>query len=175
MGLSRVVLVGDRGMLTEAPRRGQTVDWVSALRGPAIRALVDSGAVQLSLFGARPVEVTSDAYPGERLMVCRNPFGRGAREEVAALLDATEAVLAPIAAATRRTKRRARREQNRGANRVIGRNKMAKHFAWSIDNKGVFSYRRIPSSIAAEAALDGLYVVRTIARPHMPGGARTSV
>ena len=168
-GLSRVVLVGDRGMLTEARIREEVkpagLDWVSALRGPAIRALVDSGAVQLSLFDERDlVEVTSDAYPGERLMVCRNPLLAEERaRKRAALLDATEAVLAPIAAATRRTKRRLRGESKIGVRvgRVIGRYKMAKHFAWSIDNKGVFSYRRIPSSIAAEAALDGLYVVRT--------------
>ena len=78
-GLSRVVLVGDRGMLTEARIREEVepagLDWVSALRGPAIRKLVDSGAVQLSLFDERDlVEVRSEAYPGERLMVCRNPL-----------------------------------------------------------------------------------------------------
>jgi len=168
-GLSRVVLVGDRGMLTEARIREEVkpagLDWVSALRGPAIRALVDSGAVQLSLFDERDlVEITSDAYPGERLMVCRNPLLAEERaRKRAALLDATEAVLAPIAAATRRTKRRLTGERNIGARvgKVIGRYKMAKHFAWSIDDKGVFTYQRNASSIAAEAALDGLYVVRT--------------
>jgi len=163
------VLVGDRGMLTEARIREEVkpagLDWVSALRGPAIRALVDSGAVQLSLFDERDlVEITSDAYPGERLMVCRNPLLAEERaRKRAALLDATEAVLAPIAAATRRTKRRLTGERNIGARvgKVIGRYKMAKHFAWSIDDKGVFTYQRNASSIAAEAALDGLYVVRT--------------
>ena len=107
-GLSRVVLVGDRGMLTEARIREEVapagLDWVGALRGPAIRALVESGAVQLSLFDERDlVELTSDAYPGERLVVCRNPLlaeERARKRE--ALLDATEAVLEPIAAATRR-------------------------------------------------------------------------
>ena len=168
-GLSRVVLVGDRGMLTEARIREEVepagLDWVSALRGPAIRALVESGAMQLSLFDERDlVELTSDAYPGERLMVCRNPLlaeERARKRE--ALLDATEAVLAPIAAATRREKRRLRGESKIGARvgRVIGRYKMAKHFEWSIDEKGVLTYRRNASSIAAEAALDGLYVVRT--------------
>ena len=168
-GLSRVVLVGDRGMLTEARIREEVepsgLDWVSALRGPAIRALVESGAVQLSLFDERDlVEVTSDAYPGERLMVCRNPLlaeERARKRE--ALLDATEAVLEPIAAATRREKRRLSGESKIGARvgRVIVRYKMAKHFEWSIDEKGLFTYRRNASSIAAEAALDGLYVVRT--------------
>ena len=110
-GLSRVVLVGDRGMLTEARIREEVepagLDWISALRGPAIRALVESGAVQLSLFDERDlVEVTSDAYPGERLVVCRNPLLAEERaRKRAALLDATEAVLAPIGAATRREKR----------------------------------------------------------------------
>ena len=168
-GLSRVVLVGDRGMLTEARIREQVkpagLDWVSALRGPAIRALVESGAVQLSLFDERDlVEVTSDAYPGERLMVCRNPLlaeERARKRE--ALLDATEAVLEPIAAATRREKRRLSGESKIGARvgKVIGRYKMAKHFEWSIDEKAGFTYRRNASSIAAEAAVDGLYVVRT--------------
>ena len=168
-GLSRVVLVGDRGMLTEARIREEVepagLDWISALRGPAIRALVESGAVQLSLFDERDlVEVTSDAYPGERLVVCRNPLLAEERaRKRAALLDATEAVLAPIAAATRREKRRLRGESKIGARvgRVITRYKMAKHFEWSIDEKGGFTYRRNASSIAAEAALDGLYVVRT--------------
>ena len=168
-GLSRVVLVGDRGMLTEARIREEVapagLDWVSALRGPAIRALVESGTVQLSLFDERDlVEVTSDAYPGERLMVCRNPLLAEERaRKRAALLDATEAVLAPIGAATRREKRRLRGESKIGARvgKVIARYKMAKHFEWSIDEKGFFTYRRNASSIAAEAALDGLYVVRT--------------
>ena len=168
-GLSRVVLVGDRGMLTEARIREEVepggLDWISALRGPAIRALVESGAVQLSLFDERDlVEVTSDAYPGERLMVCRNPLLAEERaRKRAALLDATEAVLAPIGAATRREKRRLSGESKIGARvgKVIGRYKMAKHFEWSIDEKEGFTYRRNASSIAAEAALDGLYVVRT--------------
>ena len=168
-GLSRVVLVGDRGMLTEARIREEVepagLDWVSALRGPAIRALVESGAVQLSLFDERDlVEVTSDAYPGERLMVCRNPLLAEERaRKRSALLDATEAVLAPIGAATRREKRRLSGESKIGARvgKVIGRYKMAKHFEWSIDEKGGLTYRRNASSIAAEAALDGLYVVRT--------------
>jgi len=180
--LSRVVLVGDRGMLTEARLREEVqpagFDWVSALRGPAIRALVESGAVQLSLFDERDlVEVTCDAYPGERLMVCRNP--RLAEERArkrAALLDATEAVLEPIAAATRRPKRRLTGERAIGVRvgKVIGRYKMAKHFTWSIDAQGMFAYRRNVASIAAEAALDGLYVVRTSV-PETVLDARASV
>lgn len=180
--LSRVVLVGDRGMLTEARLREEVqpagFDWVSALRGPAIRALVESGAVQWSLFDERDlVEVTCDAYPGERLMVCRHP--RLAEERArkrAALLDATEAVLEPIAAATRRPKRRLTGERAIGVRvgKVIGRYKMAKHFTWSIDAQGMFASRRNVASIAAEAALDGLYVVRTSV-PETVLDARASV
>ena len=110
------------------------------------------------------MELTTDAYPGERLMVCRNPLlaqERARKRE--ALLDATEALLEPIAVATRREKRRLSGESQIGARvgKVIGRYKMAKHFEWSIDQKGLFTYRRNASSIAAEAALDGLYVIRT--------------
>ena len=168
-GLSRVVLVGDRGILTEARIREEVapagLDWISALRGPAIRRLVESGVVQLSLFDEKDlVEVRSDAYPGERLMVCRNPLlacERARKRE--ALLDAAEALLEPIAAATRRTQRRLTGAERIGeqVGKVIGRYKMAKHFVWSIDAEGRFTYRRNAEAIDAEAALDGLYAVRT--------------
>ena len=168
-GLSRVVLVGDRGMLTEARIRKEVepagLDWISALRGPAIRALVEAGDVEMSLFDERDlVEITSDAYPGERLMVCRNPLlaedrARKRRE----LLEATEALLEPVAAATRRDKRRLKGREKIGerVGKVIGRYKVAKHFTWAIDDDGVFGFRRDDASIAAEARLDGLYVIRT--------------
>ena len=105
-GLSKVVLVGDRGMLTEARIREELkpagLEWIGALRGPAIRKLVESGAVQLSLFDEKDlVEIRTDAYPGERLMVCRNPLLAAERaRKREALLQATEALLEPIAAAT---------------------------------------------------------------------------
>ena len=167
-GFSRVVLVGDRGMLTEARIREDVrpagLDWISALRGPAVRSLVESGAVQLSLFDETDlVEIRSDAYPGERLMVCRNPLlaqERARKRE--ALLRATEALLDPIVAATRRDKRRLQGKDRIGlrAGKVVGKYKMAKHFDLDIEDDA-FGYRRKPESIAAEAALDGLYVVRT--------------
>ena len=168
-GLSKVVLVGDRGMLTEARIREEVkpagLDWIGALRGSAIRKLVESGAVQMSLFDETDlVEVQSDAYPGERLMVCRNPLLAQERaRKRGELLDATEALLKPIVAATRRASRRLKGEDRIGerVGRVIGRYKMAKHFTWSIDENGRFRYRRDAGSIAAEAALDGLYVIRT--------------
>ena len=168
-GLSKVVLVGDRGMLTEARIREEVrpagLDWIGALRGPAIRKLVESGAVRMSLFDERDlVEVRSDAYPGERLMVCRNPLladERARKREE--LLRATEKLLEPVAAATRREKRRLKGADRIGerVGKVIGKFKMAKHFEWDIDGEGRFDHRRDAASIAAEAALDGLYVVRT--------------
>ena len=167
-GLERVVLVGDRGMLTEARIREEVrpagLDWVSALRCDAIRKLVESGAVQLSVFDERDlVEIRCDAYPGERLMVCRNPqlaTERAAKRE--ALLQATEALLDPIVAATARNKRRLKGEDRIGVRvgKVIGKYKMAKHFELDITEQA-FHYRRNTESIAREAALDGLYVVRT--------------
>ena len=167
-GFSRVVLVGDRGMLTEARIREEVrpsgLDWISALRGPAVRSLVESGAVQLSLFDETDlVEIRSDAYPGERLMVCRNPLlaeERARKREE--LLRATEALLDPIAAAASREKRRLKGADKIGVRvgKVVGKYKMAKHFDLDIEDDA-FGYRRKPESIAAEAALDGLYVVRT--------------
>ena len=167
-GFSRVVLVGDRGMLTEARIREDVrpsgLDWISALRGPAVRSLVESGAVQLSLFDETDlVEIRSDAYPGERLMVCRNPLLAAERaRKREELLRATEALLDPIVAAARREKRRLKGADKIGVRvgKVVGKYKMAKHFELDIE-EDAFGYRRKPESIAAEAALDGLYVVRT--------------
>ena len=139
---SKVVLVGDRGMLTQARIREEVepagLDWISALRGPAIRALMQAGEVEMSLFDERDLlEITSDAYPGERLIVCRNPLlaeDRAARRQD--LLAATEALLEPIAEATRREKRRFEDPEKIGerVGKVIGRDKMAKHVTWAIDD-----------------------------------------
>ena len=167
--LSKVVLVGDRGMLTQARIREEVkpagVDWISALRGPAIRSLVEAGDVEMSLFDERDlVEITSDAYPGERLMVCRNPLlAEDRARKRQELLEATEALLEAIAAATRREKRRLKGREKIGerVGKVIGKYKMAKHLTWTIDDDGVFTYERDEASIAAEARLDGLYVIRT--------------
>ena len=167
--LARVVLVGDRGMLTAARIREEVkpsgLDWISALRGPAIRALVEAGDVEMSLFDERDlVEITSDAYPGERLMVCRNPLlAEDRARKRSELLEATEALLEPIAAATRRDRRRLKGREKIGerVGKVIGKYKMAKHIAWSIDDDGVLTWWRDEASISAEARLDGLYVIRT--------------
>ena len=167
-GLHRVVLVGDRGMLTEARIREDVkpagLNWISALRSSAIRELVESGAVQMSLFDETDlVEIRSDAYPGERLMVCRNPLLAAERARKREdLLQATERLLEPIAAATTREKRRLAGKDKIGlrVGKSIGKYKMAKHFVLDIVDHS-FGYRRNPSSIAREAALDGLYIVRT--------------
>ena len=120
--------------------------------------------MQLSLFDDTDlVEIRSDAYPGERLMVCRNPLLAEERARKRdELLEATEALLEPIVAATRREKRRLKGADKIGVRvgKVVGQYKMAKHFDLDIHDEA-FGYRRKPESIAAEAALDGLYVVRT--------------
>ena len=134
------------------------------MRSSAIRELVESGAVQMSLFDETDlVEIRCDAYPGERLMVCRNPLLAAERARKRKdLLQATERLLEPIAAATTREKRRLAGKDKIGlrVGKVVGKYKMAKHFELDIADHS-FGYRRNPSSIAREAALDGLYIVRT--------------
>ena len=167
--LDRVVLVGDRGMLTSArieqDLKPAGLDWITALRAPAIQALAgESGPLQLSLFDQRQLaEITSPAYPGERLVVCRNPDlaaeRRRKREE---LLQATEHDLAKIRAATRRA-RAPLRGQGQIALKVgavLGRRKVAKHFCLTITDAGL-TFARDEAAITAEAALDGVYVLRT--------------
>ena len=131
----------------------------------AICHLVKAGEVEMSLFDERDlIEFRRDVYPGERLMVCRNPLlaveWASKRGE---LLKATEALLEPIAEATRREKRPLKGVEKIGlrVDKVIGKHKRAKHFVWEIDDEGFFSYRRDEASITSELALDGLYVVRT--------------
>ncbi len=144
--LAKVVLVGDRGMLTEARIREEVkpagLDWISALRGPAIRALVEAGDVEMSLFDERDlVEITSDAYPGERLMVCRNPLlAEDRARKRQELLEATEALLEPIAAATRRDKRRLKGADKIGerVGKVIGKYKMASNYSPPTDDGSFF-------------------------------------
>jgi transposase len=166
--LDRVVLVGDRGMITEARIR-ETVkpadlDFITALRAPAIRNLVDAGELQLSLFDDRDLaEITSLDYPGERLVVCRNPLlaeerARKRRE----LLAATEEKLLKIQARVRRAKRSLRGRDAIGiaVGKVINRYKMAKHFEITITDSDLVIERR-SQPIDDEASLDGIYVVRT--------------
>jgi hypothetical protein len=166
--LERVVLVGDRGMITEA-RLNETIkpaglDWITALRAPAIRGLAEAGAIQRSLFDECDLaEITSPDYPDERLVVCRNPLLAEERtRKRQALLDATEKKLLPIQARVRRAKRALRGKDKIGVavGAVINRYKMGKHFDITITDDDM-SFKRNLEQINAEAALDGVYVVRT--------------
>ena len=167
-GLSRLVLVGDRGLLTEARLREEVrpagLDWITALRAPQIQALLRSGDLQLSLFDERDLaQITSPEFPGERLIACKNPLlaeERARKRED--LLQATERELEKIAAATRRPKRALRGKERIAlrVGRVVGRFKMGKHFLLEIA-EDAFGYARNAAHIQQEAALDGIYVIRT--------------
>jgi transposase len=167
--LKRVVLVGDRGMITSARieedlKTHPGLGWISSLRSPAIRKLVTSGQLQMSLFDERDLaEISSPEFLGERLVVCRNPFlAEERRRKRAELLEATETALGKIAEATRRSKRRLRGQDKIGmrVGNVLGRFKMAKHFRLTITDDA-FHYERDQARIEQEAALDGIYVIRT--------------
>jgi transposase len=167
-GLSHVVLVGDRGMITEAriteDIKAAGLDWITALRGPAIKDLLTSGTLQLTLFDQRDMaSITSPDFPGERLVVCRNrdlAAERSRKREE--LLAATERDLARIKTAVER-----KRNPLHGTaaialavGEVLNTHKMKKHFHLDITDDA-FSFARKTAEIAAEAATDGLYVVRT--------------
>jgi Transposase DDE domain len=164
-GLAEVVLVGDRGMLTSARIEGlraEGLDWISSLRGPAIRKLADGGTLQLGLFDERGLaEISDPRYPGERLVVCRNPLlaverVRKRRE----LLDATEAKLAPIVARVEAGRLHGADRIGLAVGRVIARYKVAKHLELDIAADRLVVTRK-DEAIRQEAALDGIYVLRT--------------
>jgi len=168
-GLRRLVLVGDRGMITQAridqELRGiEGLDWITALRSSQIAALARNGLIEQSLFDEKNLaEIQSPDFPGERLVVCRNPvlaFSRARKREE--LLQATEKNLAKIRDAVSRAKAplRGRAKIGLRAGRIINKHKMAKHFALTITDSS-FSYARREEKIAAEASIDGIYVVRT--------------
>ena len=168
-GIERLAWVGDRGMLTSARieqvLRPQGMDWVSSLRAPQIMQLAEEhGPFQPSLFDERNLlELSSQHFPGERLVVCRNPLlaQERARKRLE-LLAATEAGLDKIVAATQRARKPLRGEDAIGlrVGRIIGHFHMAKHFELTITETSL-NYRRKLGAIGAEAALDGLYVIRT--------------
>jgi hypothetical protein len=167
-GLTHVAVAGDRGMLAKARIRDDLqpahLDWITALRGPAIAALMAGGAIQPTLCDEQDMaEITHPDYPGERLIACYNPFLAADRARTRGeLLDATEAELAKIDAATRRARRPLRGKDAiaLAAGKVINNKKVAKHFLTDIADDGL-SWRRDENKIAAEAALDGIYVIRT--------------
>jgi len=168
-GLNRVVLVGDRGMITQARiedgLKPAGLDWITALRAPAIQALAgDNGPLQLSLFDEKDMaEITSPDFEGERLIVCRNPaLAAERRRKREDLLAATEKDLARIQAAVerRRTPLSGKDAIALKAGAVLGRRKVAKHFTLTITDT-TFSFAKDQAKIDAEAALDGFYVLRT--------------
>ena len=167
--IERVVLVGDRGMITHARIEQQLrgvpgLDWITALRAPAIAKLAEDKLVQPSLFDTRDLaEISSPDYHGERLIVCRNPFlaqERATKREE--LLQATEKQLQQIQVATQRQRQPLRGKDKIGLRlgKVINHYKVAKHFIVQIEEQS-FSFHRDSEKIAEEAALDGIYVIRT--------------
>jgi DDE family transposase len=165
-GLRDVVLVGDRGMLTsariEALREVGGVAWVSSLRSPQVRALVDDGTLQLGIFDTRNLaEITHPAYPDERLVVCKNPdlaVERARKRED--LLVATEAVVAKVVSAVDAGRLRGAAAIGLRLGQVLDRYKMAKHFELEVADDHLVVRRKL-AEIGAEAALDGIYVLRT--------------
>jgi hypothetical protein len=174
-GLDDVVMVGDRGMITTARiaalKEVGGLGWLTSLRAPSIAALAASGALQMSLFDeVNFAEITHPGYPGERLVACRNPALAAERaRKREALLVATEADLAEVRAAVERERQPLRGQDKIAlrAGRVVNRHKMAKHFELAIGDDS-FSFSRKQDKISAEAALDGIYVVRASA-PHTSG------
>ena len=174
-GLTDVVMVGDRGMITSARiaalKEVGGLGWLTSLRAPSVAALATSGALQMSLFDeVNLAEITHPDYPGERLVACRNPAlatERARKRE--ALLVATEADLGEVRSAVERERQplRGRDKVALRVGRVINRHKMAKHFELAITDAS-FSFSRKEEQISAEAALDGIYVVRASA-PHTTG------
>lgn len=170
-GIERLVLVGDRGMITQARiehlrEHAQGIDWITALRAPQIQKLREGGSLQLSLFDDKDLaEITDPAYPQERLVVCRNPLlaqERARKRE--ALLAATERLLEKERGVVGGKKKRGKPESADAigvrVGKVIERYKMGKHFELKIRD-GRLSYRRRQERIEREAALDGIYVLRT--------------
>ncbi len=167
-GRARVVLVGDRGMLTQPQidklQKHPGLGWITALKSGAIRELVEKGALQLSLLDEKNLaEIISPDYPGERLVVCHNPLLAEERaRKRQALLEATEKSLTKIAqeVARRKKKRLTAAEIGLKVGKVLGRYKVGKHFDCQI-GEGSFTWSRRQDCIDQEAQLDGIYVLRT--------------
>jgi hypothetical protein len=168
-GITRIVMIGDRGMITKARIRDDLapagLDWITCLRAPQIQALAqEGGPLQLSLFDERDLaEITSPDFPGERLIVCRNrELAKERARKRQALLLATEKELPRVQAQVRRkgSHLRTAGEIGLAVGEVVNAKKMAKHFVLDIRD-GHFAFARKAEQIAAEARLDGIYVIRT--------------
>jgi Transposase DDE domain len=182
-GLQQIVLVGDRGMLTQARieaelRSVEGLEWITALRSVQIQELVSEGALQLSLFDRTDLaEITHPDYPGERLIVCRNPLlatERARKREE--LMQAAERKLAALVAASQRPQRALHDPQRISfrVGAVLGPKKVAKYFDWQITEQGL-SYQRNQARIEHDAALDGIYVLRTSLPAERLGAPQTVV
>ena len=165
-GLAQVVMVGDRGMVSQKAideLRGQGgVDWITALKSVSIRSLVEQGHLQLGLFDQRNLaEITSPDYPGERLVACRNDaLAKLRAHKRESLLQATEALLVTIKASVDACRLAGQDKIGVQVGKIINRHKVAKHFELSI-GETTLGWARRQDTIDAEAALDGLYVIRT--------------
>lgn len=165
-GIASLVMIGDRGMISnvqiDAMRTMQGIDWITALKNGAIAKLAEGGALQLDLFDERNlISLTHADYPGERLVACRNPplaRLRGAKRQD--LLAATAKELDKIKTRVTAGRLRGRDKIGVRVGKVIGKYKVGKHFDLHIDD-GAFDYSVCEARVAAEAALDGLYVIRT--------------
>jgi Transposase DDE domain len=166
-GLEQMIMVGDRGMITTARikdlRELEGMAWITCLRHPAIKKLMaDDGPLQLSLFDEQDLaEITSGDFPGERLIACRNPFEARKRARTREeLLAATEADLEKVAAQVQAGRVKDPDKIGVRAGKIINKRKVAKHFILDI-GEGRITWRRDQASIDAEAATDGIYVIRT--------------
>ena len=165
-GLAQVVMVGDRGMVSQKAideLRGQSgIDWITALKSASIRSLVEQGHLQLGLFDQRNLaEITSPDYPGERLVACRNDaLAKLRAHKRESLLQATEALLAQVKASVDAGRLTGQDKIGVQVGKIINRHKVAKHFELSIGDAAL-QWARRQDAINAEAALDGLYIIRT--------------
>ena len=165
-GIKRVVMVGDRGMISQKAidemSKDGDVAWITALRSSSIRALVEQGRVQMDLFDERNLlEISSPDFPGERLVACRNPALAKMRAHTRAdLLLATEKSLEKIKARVEAAKLAGKDKIGVAVGKVVNQYKVAKHFELTITDDS-FTFARLAQTIAAEAALDGLYIIRT--------------
>jgi transposase len=172
-GLERLVLVGDRGMISHKAigelRALDGLAWITALKSSQIRALVQGGELQLGLFDERNLfEFAHPDFPGERLMACRNvDLGKLRAHKRQALLEATEKELQKVRSRIENGSLVGRDKIGVRVGKVVNKYKVAKHFALTIEETG-FEFKRLEKQIAAEAALDGLYVIRTsVPKKHM--------
>ena len=165
-GIERMVMVGDRGMISQKAidemRDTEGVGWITALKSVSIRALIEQGQLQLDLFDERNLlELSSPDYPGERLMACRNPqLAKRRAHTREALLEATEKALEKIKTRVDAAKLFGKEVIGVRVGKIVNQYKVAKHFELEI-GEATFSFRRRADTIAAEAALDGVYIVRT--------------